>query len=115
MRTIGIFFIVSGFFIFLASAGWAQEKKHHMMEMHDMAKHQMGAGEPVGVMGGHIHHTGSWMLSYRYMYMGMDGNRDGTDSVSTGDVLQDFMVTPTEMSMQMHMLGIMHSPSKSLH
>ena len=69
---------------------------------------------PIGVKGGTTHHAGKWMFSYRYMYMGMEGNRNGTDSVSTEEVLRDYMVSPTEMSMQMHMLGIMYGATSNL-
>lgn len=56
------------------------------------------------------------MLSYRYMRMRMDGNRDGTHRVSTADVLADprFLVTPTHMDMEMHMLGAMWAPSDAV-
>ena len=30
---------------------------------------------PIGVMGEHMHKKGEWMLSYRYMYMDMEGSR----------------------------------------
>jgi hypothetical protein len=70
--------------------------------------------EPIGVLGGHIHQVGNWMLSYQYMYMNMHGNRDGKDRVSTSDVLKDYMVAPTDMTMQMHMLGVMYIPINKL-
>jgi len=66
---------------------------------------------PIGVMGEHLHKEGELMLSYRYMFMDMDGNRDGSRSVSTADVLEDFPVTPTDMDMEMHMLGAMFAPN----
>ena len=69
---------------------------------------------PLGVMGDHTHGKGEVMISYRYMLMDMDGNRDGTDSLSNAEVLQDFPVTPTNMTMEMHMLGIMYAPSDNL-
>ncbi|MEQ8937882.1 MAG: hypothetical protein RLT30_04205, partial [Gammaproteobacteria bacterium] len=37
---------------------------------------------PIGVMGDHMHSKGEWMLSYRYMYMEMAGNRIGENSVT---------------------------------
>jgi hypothetical protein len=64
---------------------------------------------PIGVMGDHTHKKGEFMFSYRYMFMEMDGNRDGTDSLSDREVLQDFMVTPVDMTMQMHMFGAMYA------
>lgn len=69
---------------------------------------------PIGVMGDHTHHKGETMLSYRYMRMGMDGMRNNDDRVSRSEVLQDFMVTPISMDMQMHMFGAMYAPIEKL-
>ena len=66
---------------------------------------------PIGVMGDHTHSAGEFMLSYRFMRMSMEGNRNGTDAVSTDDVLGAFMVAPLEMTMDMHMIGGMFAPS----
>ena len=66
------------------------------------------AHAPIGVMRDHVHNKGEFMMSYRYEYMHMDGNRDGSSSVSTQAVLNDFMVAPTKMPMHMHMLGGMY-------
>ncbi len=69
---------------------------------------------PIGVMGDHAHNAGEWMWSYRYMTMSMDTLRDGSDEISPADVHdQGFMVTPTSMDMNMHMLGVMYAPSDS--
>jgi outer membrane putative beta-barrel porin/alpha-amylase len=69
---------------------------------------------PIGVMGDHTHHAGGFMLSYRYMLMDMDGNRIGTNRVSNQRVLEDFMVTPTDMQTQMHMFGLMFAPTSHI-
>lgn len=66
---------------------------------------------PIGVMGDHMHDAGEFMLSYRFMSMQMDGNRDGTSSTSTSEVLSQFMMSPTEMNMRMHMVGGMWAPT----
>ncbi len=63
---------------------------------------------PISVMGDHMHKKGEWMLSYRYMFMDMDGNRDGTRRVSDDAVLADYPVTPRKMDMEMHMVGVMY-------
>ncbi len=68
------------------------------------------AHAPIGVMADHTHHAGGVMLSYRYMRMGMNGLRDEDERVSRSHVLQDFMVTPTHMDMEMHMFGVMVAP-----
>lgn len=64
---------------------------------------------PLGVMGDHPHEKSEWMLSYRFMTMGMEGLRDGTESISLDEV-HDFTVKPVKMSMQMHMFGAMFAP-----
>ena len=63
-----------------------------------------------GILGGHVHEAGEWMVGYRYKFMDMDGNRTGTNRVSTADVFAEgFMVSPTRMTMQM--VHLMHAPS----
>ncbi|MEM6591274.1 MAG: transporter [Cyanobacteria bacterium P01_C01_bin.73] len=69
---------------------------------------------PIGVMSDHTHEQGELMLSYRYMFMNMDGNRSSTTSQSPAEVLQQFPVTPTRMTMQMHMFGAMYAPTDDL-
>lgn len=69
---------------------------------------------PIGVMGDHTHSAGEWMFSYRYRFMDMDGNREGTDNLSDAEVLQQFPVTPVRMTMQMHALGVMYAPTNDL-
>ncbi len=77
---------------------------------------------PIGVMADHRHKKGEWMTSYRYMYMDMSGNRDGTDSLSPEEIVTGvanpfanppmmpptLRVVPTDMPMQMHMIGGMY-------
>ena len=77
---------------------------------------------PIGVMSDHRHKKGEWMTSYRYMYMDMSGNRDGTDSLSPEEIATTvanpfanppmmpptLRVVPTDMPMQMHMVGGMY-------
>lgn len=69
---------------------------------------------PIGVMGDHTHDKGELMLSYRYMRMDMDGNRDGNNRVSAQEVLNDFLVTPLRMTMDMHMFGAMYAVNDKL-
>ena len=67
---------------------------------------------PIGVMGDHTHKKGELMFSYRAMLMSMDGMLNGTDDIDNAGVMSNgYMVTPTEMTMQMHMLGVMYAPS----
>lgn len=69
---------------------------------------------PIGVMGDHPHQQGGAMLSYRYIIMRMKGLRDDAERISRSEVLQDFMVTPTSMDMEMHMFGVMYTPIERL-
>ncbi|MDT0676931.1 transporter [Autumnicola musiva] len=69
---------------------------------------------PISVMGDHVHHKGEWMFSYKFMKMNMQDLKYGNNEISTSDVLEDYMVSPEEMSMKMHMLGAMYAPSDNL-
>ena len=80
---------------------------------------------PIGVMGDHMHKQGEWMVSYRFMRMDMEDNRDGTDSLSPEEIATTvpnrffgvagqpptLRVVPTEMTTDMHMLGGMYAPT----
>jgi hypothetical protein len=81
---------------------------------HGMAKHRHVGNEPIGVMGAHAHEQGDWMISYRFMRMDMDGNRDGTDRLSSSEVLADYMIAPTSMTMDMHMFGAMYGVNDNI-
>ena len=76
--------------------------------------HRADSHGPIGVMGDHMHKKGEWMFSYRYMLMEMDGNLDGDSGVGTDKILEDYMVAPENMTMEMHMLGAMYAPSDDL-
>lgn len=59
---------------------------------------------PAGIMVGHTHPKGNWMLSYRYMFMNMKNNQQGTQPVSGQTVFSDYLMSPTYMQMNMHMV-----------
>ena len=102
---------------------FAQHDHHHHTH-HDHSLH-LGNAAPIGVMGDHMHSKGDFMVSYRYMRMDMDGNRDGTSSLNPVDIATTYAnrfastagqpptlrVVPTEMTMDMHMVGAMYAPS----
>jgi hypothetical protein len=95
----------------LGSPGIAEDHTQH--NSHDTHNHLDESQAPIGVMGDHLHHEGGFMLSYRYMRMHMDGNRDGTSGKSLDEILLpggSYRASPTEMNMQMHMLGAMFAP-----
>ncbi len=72
------------------------------------------AHAPIGVMGDHTHNEGEFMFSYRYMQMYMGHNQNGTTDLSVGDVLQQFMIAPTEMTTKMHMFSSMLGFNKTV-
>ncbi|MEM6624576.1 MAG: transporter, partial [Pseudomonadota bacterium] len=83
---------------------------------------------PIGVMGDHLHRQDEFMFSYRFMNMSMEGSRIGTNRVSPAQIATTvanpffgtpgqpptLRVVPTEMTMQMHMIGAMWAPSDTL-
>jgi hypothetical protein len=72
---------------------------------------------PIGVMGGHLHHQGEWMVSYRFMDMSMEDNYEGSQKLSIAEARAmrpgggAYMMVPVEMSMSMQMLGVMYAPN----
>lgn len=71
------------------------------------------AHAPIGVMADHTHESGELMLSYRFGFVQMSGNRSRSTHQSPGDVLErGFAATPLEMDMQMHSFGLMLAPTR---
>lgn len=66
--------------------------------------------EPISMIGAHIHTKGSFMISYRYMMMEMDGDIQSSDEISNESVFQNYMVSPQIMQKGMHMIGMMYAP-----
>jgi len=69
---------------------------------------------PLSVMGDHVHGKNEIMLSYRYMEMNMEGILNESNESPLGEVLNQYMISPTTMKMKMHMLGAMYAPSDIL-
>ena len=97
--------VLTGISLLAANAVLHSARAEHVHQRPD-------AHAPIGVMSDHVMDKGEIMFSYRYMKMEMDGNRTGTNSVSTP--LPDFMVSPLSMDMEMHMLGAMVAPTAKL-
>jgi len=90
----------------------SQESNHDHYAHHDHGRADSYA--PIGVMGDHLHRKGTLMASYRYMFMQMNENFEGSNSVSDASVRNNFLVSPTDMDMEMHMIGLMYSPTDKL-
>jgi nitrous oxide reductase accessory protein NosL len=62
----------------------------------------------------HTHPAGMWMASYKFMHTDMSGLRDGTSNVSVDNVIPmkgtkyGYMMAPTKMTMDMHMVMLMY-------
>ncbi|MDH3533698.1 MAG: transporter [Gammaproteobacteria bacterium] len=83
---------------------------------------------PIGVMGDHVHAAGEFMFSYRFMTMEMQGNLQGSSSVDADTIVTTvpnrfagmpgmpptLRIVPLDMSMDMHMLGLMYAPTDRL-
>jgi len=86
------------------------EIEHH--EHHDHHGDRPDSHAPISIMGDHPHKAGEFMISYRFMYMDMDGMQSGTSEVSPAEVFaSNYTVTPTRMTMEMHMFGLMYAPT----
>ena len=108
------FFLLSALFILSTAKAYAYwhnptGTSHHEahMSMNAMAgmEHMMrpDMAPPVGVMGAMSPGQGTLMLSLRCKRMKMDGNRGGTESVSTSEVFSQYPVAPLEMDAHMLM------------
>jgi len=89
----------------------------HGMSVAGGHDHNTALSAPIGIMGDHMHSEGDWMVSYRFNRMSMKGMRDGTNDLSPTDVIAisnpnappaNYRVVPTEMTMDMHMVGAMY-------
>jgi hypothetical protein len=70
------------------------------------------ADSPIGVMFDHTHAAGGFMVGYRYFRSEFSGLQKNGSGISTDVVFDDgFTAAPTAMSMDMHMLEIMYSPT----
>jgi hypothetical protein len=85
---------------------WAQQTKESASRPDGHA--------PIHIMGDHLHAKGELMFSYRLMTMQMQGLLLSSSAVENDAVFKDYMAAPQNMTMHMHMLGIMYAPSDKL-
>ena len=69
---------------------------------------------PVGMMINHVHPKRKFMFSYRYMSMGMNKKLSGTRPINDGEVYVDYLMSPQQMRMDMHMLMAMYGLSHKI-
>lgn len=100
--------------LFLIGPSWAKEnaKDLEALALEDLLNLRLVSANVLGIH--HAHPTGEWMVSYQYMRMRMAGNRVGPQRVGVKEVLEQFMVAPTDMDMEMHMVGAMFGATQDL-
>jgi len=80
---------------------------------------------PISIMGDHTHKKGEVMISLRSMSMSMSGNVRGSNDISDEEIVTTIAnntsaapptlrIVPQEMTVDMHMLGIMYAPTDAL-
>lgn len=108
--------------LFNASGNIHGDHAHHEghYDHHNHNQHLLRS--PAGVMSDHLHPKGGWMFSYRFMQMQMEGNRDGTNNLTSAEIAANVSnpfgpgggntrVVPTDMNMDMHMFMAMYAPT----
>jgi len=95
----------------LTAQDTTQEKAEVKTKIDDHINSKADDHAPIGVMGEHIHAKGEWMVSYRFMTMSMEGNLSKSEDISDMMIYQSYMISPQKMTMNMHMLGLMHAPT----
>lgn len=95
-----------GTILLCLNVGWAQDTM--------WTSNRPDGHAPISVMGDHVHQKGELMFSYRFMTMGMSGMYNENTMISNQDVLSNYIITPLDMRMRMHMVGMMYAPSDKL-
>jgi hypothetical protein len=105
--------IAATLLMFGLTEGLAQNHMHteHGEHCEQSVQKTPAALSPAGVMGDHVHSRGSWMFSYMYMGMQMEGLLDGRSQLNAMSLTDEYEMLPNDMFMQMHMLGIMTAVS----
>lgn len=66
---------------------------------------------PAGIMISHVHRKNEWMLSYKYMSMGMNGNMEGENEISKEAIFSKYTMSADAMQMDMDMMMLMYGVS----
>ena len=99
-------FVATAFAFLNSAIGSADDDRRSKADKH----------APAGLMGDHVHDQGEWMFEYKYMNMYMEDNRAGsqtfgdlaTTPFTTDGVTTNLGASPTQMTMEMHMMHIMY-------
>lgn len=93
---------------------YAQHEHHHQSSSNTWSSDRPDGHAPISVMTDHTHHKGGFMFSYRFMTMDMRHLRQGTNDATNADAHANYMVAPQDMTMNMHMLGMMYAPTNKI-
>jgi len=108
---------ISALFIMVATMLCAQSKETGT-NINKWSGNRPDGHAPISVMGDHTHRKGEFMFSYRFMSMTMEDLKSGSDNASPSSLLipngGQYMVAPSNMPMDMHMLGLMFAPSSRI-
>ena len=93
----------------LSSGSWAGE-------LTDLDLAELGELDvfTASIFRAHIHKKNQWMFSYHYSVMHMEQMAQGKEKITSEQVLENYMVTPTEMDMTMQMFHLMYAPNNNL-
>lgn len=100
--------------LYVATTLTFAQHQHHESTSNMWSSERPDGHAPISVMADHIHDKGGMMLSYRYMTMDMHQLRHDTDDVTNADTFNNYMVAPQNMTMNMHMIGLMYAPSNKI-
>ena len=88
------------FVLFISQLYYAQEDSLSC----DVACHCNRNLTPAGVMISHVHPKNEWMVSYRFMQMGMGAPIQGNSAFSELSVYTNYLAYTPNMQMDMHMV-----------
>ncbi len=120
--------IVTGLFIVLAlflGNPFQAQAQDYPTELTDMSLQELLELHIADYRAGdeNLFYKGRWTIGYQYAYVKMEGYRTGTVKHSAADIIKatpaepdvnKFIITPTRMVQQMHLLSVMYNPTTRL-
>ena len=92
----------------------ADSRGNASKEMPMQAMMRPDMAPPLGVAGGMSPKRAVFTPSLRFMHMRMEGNRNGTNNLSTAEVLDQFSITPKKMDVDVLMASAMYGITNDL-
>ena len=101
-------------------AGHVAQKGEKLKTGNFYTAEKPNAHGPIGMMGEHTYDKGEFMVTYPYRQMFMEGNRNGTTSITNAAARaltppgSGMTPVPTKMTMEMHMFGAMYGVNETV-